>query len=196
MRLQRWKATADFFGMRFAEFLSTVRRASPGTPLLILLVIAVAIESCFVLMPGRPVLIHVGTLCDYAVEVDGVLRCGKAAPHRIGDLCPDHRFTGSTVGFRSGDALTSSSLCQQRRPVPGGSGWSRMLPTDLAALGLPVDINSASIDELASLPGIGPVLAARITAARPFASTSELQEVRGIGPKKMEKIRIRARTVN
>ena len=159
-----------------------------------LLVIVSAIEFCFVLMPGGPALVHVGTLCDYAVEVDGVLRCGKAAPHRIEDLCPDLRSAGSTVEFRSGDALTSPGLCQQRRPVPGGSGWSRMQPTDLAALGLPVDINSASIDELASLPGIGPVLAARITEARPFASTTELQTVRGIGPKKMEKLRVRART--
>jgi competence protein ComEA len=52
-----------------------------------------------------------------------------------------------------------------------------------------LDVNAASEQELDSLPGIGPVLARRIVAARPFNSADDLRRVRGIGPKKYEKIR-------
>jgi len=50
----------------------------------------------------------------------------------------------------------------------------------------PIDLDRASAEELESLPGIGPTLAARIIADRtthgPFGSLSELQRVKGIGP--------------
>lgn len=48
-----------------------------------------------------------------------------------------------------------------------------------------VDMNSASADEIGALPGIGPVLAARIVAARresPFRDAASLGRVHGIGP--------------
>jgi competence protein ComEA len=49
-----------------------------------------------------------------------------------------------------------------------------------------VNINSASQEELESLPGIGPVTAQKIIAYRqtqgPFASIEEIQNVSGIGP--------------
>ncbi len=180
--------------MRVAELLGRVRGATRGVVLLVLLMIGFATMLGSVLAPRRAALVHVGVPCDYAVEVDGVLRCGEGAPHSLAEVCPGHGARNVTAEFRSGDAVKSSGLCQLRSPAPGGPSWSRMLPTDLAALGLPVDLNSASIEELASLPGIGPVLAGRITEARPFADVAELRGVRGIGPRKMEKIRIRART--
>jgi DNA uptake protein ComE-like DNA-binding protein len=46
-----------------------------------------------------------------------------------------------------------------------------------------VDINFGTQRELESLPGIGPVLAKAIIAARPYSSANELARVRGIGPK-------------
>lgn len=49
-----------------------------------------------------------------------------------------------------------------------------------------VDVNRAGVEELTSLPGIGPVLAARIVAYRdsagPFRTLSDLTAVSGIGP--------------
>ncbi len=53
----------------------------------------------------------------------------------------------------------------------------------------PVDINHASADELDTLPGIGPVTAAKIIAARPFATIDELDSRDVVGPSTLEKIR-------
>ena len=51
---------------------------------------------------------------------------------------------------------------------------------------VPVDMDRAAVEELQSLPGIGPALAARIVANRDsagdFGSLERLQDVRGIGP--------------
>ncbi|MDP1590640.1 MAG: helix-hairpin-helix domain-containing protein [Prosthecobacter sp.] len=52
-----------------------------------------------------------------------------------------------------------------------------------------IDINFGSQQQLESLPGIGPVLARAIIAARPFASVEELAHVRGVGLKLLEKLR-------
>lgn len=55
-----------------------------------------------------------------------------------------------------------------------------------------VRINSASVSELQSLPGVGPALAQQIIAERSrgrFASTEDLLRVSGIGKAKLEKMR-------
>ncbi len=64
------------------------------------------------------------------------------------------------------------------RNVPNGASEQKKL-----------DVNAASAQELDALPGIGPVLAERIVAARPFKSADDLRRVKGIGAKKYEKIR-------
>lgn len=56
----------------------------------------------------------------------------------------------------------------------------------------PLDPNSATLAQLDTLPGIGPVLAQRIVDARvlrPFEKPDDLRRVKGIGPKTLEKIR-------
>ncbi len=56
-----------------------------------------------------------------------------------------------------------------------------------------VDLNTASIPELQRLPGIGPVLAERITRYRsdhgPFLRVDDLQRIRGIGTKTLATVR-------
>ncbi len=58
----------------------------------------------------------------------------------------------------------------------------------------PLDINAASAEQLAeALPGIGPAKALRIVQWREqnghFDNIEQLQEVKGIGPKTLEKLR-------
>jgi hypothetical protein len=69
------------------------------------------------------------------------------------------------------------------------AGVTRMAGPALRLLGLPVDVNHGSVEDLEALPGIGPKLAERILAARPFASTSDLQRVPGIGKKRWAQLR-------
>ncbi len=52
-----------------------------------------------------------------------------------------------------------------------------------------VNLNTASREELIAVPGIGPTLAERILAARPFASWDEVLAVPGIGPRALERLK-------
>jgi competence protein ComEA len=53
----------------------------------------------------------------------------------------------------------------------------------------PIDLNAASAAELQRLPGVGPVMAGAIAAGRPFRHVNDLDRVRGIGPKTLDKLR-------
>lgn len=59
--------------------------------------------------------------------------------------------------------------------------------------GAVVSINSATVDELDSLPGVGPAIANDIVNYRetngPFTSVDQLTDVPGIGPAKLEQLR-------
>ncbi len=95
-------------------------------------------------------------------------------------------------------------------PVPAsGSRWvfqreptgcldieiGRMSAAALISHRLPIDINKARAEAFELLPGIGPVLAGRIVARREesggFEKEEELLQVRGIGPRTLERIRSR-----
>lgn len=55
----------------------------------------------------------------------------------------------------------------------------------LLAIALLVNLNTATIAELDTLPGIGPATAARIVDCRPYTNPEDLARVKGIGPKKL-----------
>lgn len=74
--------------------------------------------------------------------------------------------------------------CEGEGDPPGARAW---------LAGKPLDLNRASRKELEQLPGVGAGLAATIVRAREerggFASVDELDEVRGIGPKTLARLR-------
>ena len=52
----------------------------------------------------------------------------------------------------------------------------------------PLNLNSATKEELEQIPGIGPVTAIKISDGRPYESVDDLQRIPGIGPKTVEAI--------
>lgn len=116
--------------------------------------------------------------CRPAVLVDGRLACGDEARDVVAAACPD-----AGLVLRDGDALQTAHACA------GGVG--RMDPQMLRALGVVIDVQTASLDDLQSLPRVGPVLARRIVEGRPYAGPDDLLSVRGIGPATLAGLRPR-----
>ncbi len=58
-----------------------------------------------------------------------------------------------------------------------------------ATAGAKLDVNTATMEALQNIPGVGNVLAGRIIDARPYQSADDLRHVKGIGAKKYEKLR-------
>ncbi len=83
-----------------------------------------------------------------------------------------------------GSSVNSAAPPEQASPAA---------PNATAAPGAPVNLNTATAEDLDALPGVGPVTAAAIIAWREangrFTSVDQLSEVDGIGPARLDKLR-------
>ncbi len=70
---------------------------------------------------------------------------------------------------------------EARFPRQGAAPTERVASTNSPPAKVLVDVNHASLEELQKLPGIGPKLAERILAHRPYEKPEDLDKVPGIG---------------
>jgi competence protein ComEA len=79
-------------------------------------------------------------------------------------------------------------------PSTGGSASSSSPSAKPTASSTgPIDLNTATVEQLDALPGVGPVTAAAIVAWRDangkFTNVDQLGDVDGIGPARLDKLR-------
>jgi DNA uptake protein ComE-like DNA-binding protein len=74
--------------------------------------------------------------------------------------------------------------------VPGKAiGNATPLAGTAVAPGERINLNTASQTQLEALPGVGPKFAARLIAGRPYSGFEDVDHVKGVGPKMLEKLK-------
>jgi competence protein ComEA len=89
------------------------------------------------------------------------------------------------------EARRSASEAPRPSEAARPRGPARAAERFPAPAGAAVDVNRASEEELAALPGIGRAIASRIVAARPFGDVADLQRVRGLRRAALDRLRPR-----
>jgi len=151
--------------------------------------------------PPAEVVVHVSG----AVKQAGVYRLAPAS--RVADAIEQ---AGGATEHADLDALNLAEPIQDGQKIhvprkgevsapavasvaPSRSPRSAPQAAATATTQFPINLNTATADQLEAIPGIGPVLAQRIIEYRQthgrFQSVDELLEVRGIGPKRLENMR-------
>jgi len=168
-----------------------------------------AAELARPLMPGEVVDVDRAE----ADELERLPRVGPALASRIVDDRSANGPFGSLEGLSRVSGIGPGLIRGLERkvvfsgvPRPSGSREPGAGPPDRAqgtapgsrpltsstCPSLPLSLNTATVTELACLPGIGPGLAARIvshrTARGPFREVKELQQVPGFGPVRLARL--------
>jgi len=152
------------------------------------------------------------TTADGADLADILVREGLARAYGVGRTGPtgvtqdEQRAHLADLELSAGLARRGSWAASDPEKLAAARAEERRDAADLAAVSAaakapattpsgepvaatPLNLNTASLAELDTLPGIGPALAKRIVAARPFATTDGLAAVPGIGPATLARLR-------
>ncbi len=147
--------------------------------------------------PAGPLVVHVAG----AVVVPGLhtvapgARVGEAVD-AAGGPAPDADLDGLNLAAPVADGervYVPHAGEVDPTAVPSGPVAGPEPAHDGAVVAGPVDLNTATVSDLESLPGVGPATAQAIIDDRdrngPFASVDDLDRVRGIGPAKLDALR-------
>ncbi|CPR10654.1 helix-hairpin-helix repeat-containing competence protein ComEA [Mycobacterium bohemicum DSM 44277] len=159
---------------------------APERPVVVSVVGLVHTPGLVTLAPGARI---ADALQAAGGPVDGADTIGLNMARPLGDgeqivvgLAP---APGRPAALGSSVAPGSAPPSKAPAPAPGSSAAPKA--------GGALDLNTATVEQLDSLPGVGPVTAAAIVAWRQangrFTSVDQLGDVDGIGPARLDKLR-------
>jgi competence protein ComEA len=154
-------------GARVQDLLDTAGGVTPEADLDDINLAAPLLDGTTLHIPARPAL---------ARRDDAVVLRGQPA---AADRNPPH-YTRSGWRPAQPGADAAGDAPEAAKPASGTTAGGK------------INVNTATLAELDSLPGIGPTYAARIVAERealPFTGLEDLRRVSGIGPKRLEALR-------
>lgn len=154
----------------------------PGQPVVVSVVGLVHAPGLVTLAPGARIADAVSAAGG---ALDGADTMGLNLARHVGD--GEQIVVGITAPTGQPPALGSSVSSGTPAAPDGETASSTTAPAG------PVDLNTATVDQLDALPGVGPVTAGAIVSWRQangkFTSVDQLGEVDGIGPARLEKLR-------
>ncbi len=102
----------------------------------------------------------------------------------------------SILGRQARPELVTANQPAADRPAAGSTGQAAprgQSEPPASSIASRINLNTATAKELESLPGIGPAIAARIVEDREkaglYSTLEQLDRVKGIGPKTIERLR-------
>jgi competence protein ComEA len=161
-----------------ADVASAHADTSATVPIVVEVGGAVVAPGVYRLPPGSRILDAITAAGGFGPRVDATLAdrlLNLASPVKDGD-----EIHVPVRGEASGGAAAAGGGATGGGTDAGGSSTG------------PIDLNTASAEQLDTLPGVGPATAAKIIAAReehPFASLDDVGTRKVLGPATLEKIR-------
>lgn len=164
----------------------TVSATGAGSGIVVEVAGAVARPGLYHLVPGARVADAITAAGGYSRRVDAARTTAAlnlAAHLADGDrvIVPSRDDPTAGLGASGGSASIGAGGASDAAGSGGAAGGAGL-----------VDLNRATVAELDALPGIGPVTAAKIVAARqerPFRSVAELRDRKLVGPSVFARLR-------
>ena len=161
--------------------------ASPDRPVVVSVVGLVHTPGLVTLAPGARI---ADALQAAGGAVDGADTIGLNMARPLGD--GEQIVVG--LAPRSGQpTVLGSSVSSGSAPISGAPASGPVSGSVKPKAGEVLDLNTATVEQLDTLPGVGPVTAAAIVAWRQangkFTSVDQLADVDGIGPARLDKLR-------
>ena len=166
-------------------------------------VIAVGISAFFIFKPHQSVAVEVAKPAIVAPPMFLIDVSGEVKTPGVYELAPNSRVIDAIKAAGGVTKNADLSVINQARMIKDGEQiyiekkiYGGGAKSVRKANG-PLNINRATIKEFDALPGVGPVIAARIVEYRkvngPFSTVDDLKKVPGIGGSKFEKFKEKIR---